>query len=565
MKTQKQSTIAIRRALISLCCLLALGTLLAQPLIPTHAQAQSPADQTPIQTATDGEVVATDAQGLRFADNAVRRLEFTAAGIRYLPRQESSSDAGRAFEYRLKAVSRGKAADRYAGEPSPTQTVSNGAEVYYYRAPAVTEKYRVLEDGVEQSFVIDEPFASGKGDLMITGQVGGNLESAGADIRSLGGLTFYFDKQPVLSFAPAVVRDAVGAEFVPEMRLQAGELHMVIDEAWLSDKVFPLTVQSTIRTVSPSSAAVISASSNVTLAAVSEDMPVWRAQLRLQTADVSNAGTDDDVSVQLSEPGNQTWPDYGRNDFERNDAFTYDLVLDNVHTLRDISMLRISKTGTNGWCMRSITLYVNGRAIYALDFGSLGRWLDIDPGNDHRSYTVSYLALRAHSLWTSYEQPALPMFFSRQELKSRVESLIGDDLVRYASAFPDDVLHWGALSGSDYVEVNRTNVQAIHVDLDLREIVNDWPDQDVDIDFDLEFSCSGGKMNVAIKNLVTNVNLSRSNATVFLFSYLLDRLPDQIEGSLRNFTYINAGQPACPNLTVLDDGSLSLAFPRVRY
>src|SRR5688572_27399616 len=67
----------------------------------------------------------------------------------------------------------------------------------------------------------------------------------------------------------------------------------------------------------------------VALAAPSEDLRVWRVQIRFVTDGASNMGTDDDVEVSLND-GNHTWVDYGRDDFETGDDFTYDLLLTNI-------------------------------------------------------------------------------------------------------------------------------------------------------------------------------------------------------------------------------------------
>jgi hypothetical protein len=55
---------------------------------------------------------------------------------------------------------------------------------------------------------------------------------------------------------------------------------------------------------------------------------VSRLQVRLRTADVSDADTDDSVHVSVNDynMNHGTWLDYGRNDFERGDEFTYELL-----------------------------------------------------------------------------------------------------------------------------------------------------------------------------------------------------------------------------------------------
>jgi hypothetical protein len=96
---------------------------------------------------------------------------------------------------------------------------------------------------------------------------------------------------------------------------------------------------------------------------------VWRLQITFHTADVSDAGTHDCVRVRLTSL-NETWLDYSRDDFERGDVFTYDLNLDHVSDLSDISLLDIYKDDDNGWCLQEFSLLVNGVPIYNQYFGA---------------------------------------------------------------------------------------------------------------------------------------------------------------------------------------------------
>ena len=51
--------------------------------------------------------------------------------------------------------------------------------------------------------------------------------------------------------------------------------------------------------------------------------------------------------------GNETWLDYARNNFEKGDIFAYDLNLGGIGEIDDITQLSISKTGSDGWCLRT--------------------------------------------------------------------------------------------------------------------------------------------------------------------------------------------------------------------
>src|SRR6185436_7424678 len=96
--------------------------------------------------------------------------------------------------------------------------------------------------------------------------------------------------------------------------------------------------------------------------------------------------------------------DYGRNDFEQGDTFTYDLNVDGLPLLSDISRIKIIKYGTDGWCLADFRLLVNGVEVYAEDFHHWTdgcRWLDEDDGHQP-SYEVAQDTLHTHALWQSY-------------------------------------------------------------------------------------------------------------------------------------------------------------------
>ncbi len=280
-----------------------------------------------------------------------------------------------------------------------------------------------------------------------------------------------------------------------------------------------------------------------------ENMPVWRAQVRFTTGDVKNAGTDDSVKVQLRSD-NVTWVDYGRDDFERGDTFTYDLTLDNINRLNDITKLKIAKTGSDGWCVRSLDLIINGRVIYTRNFNSPCLWLDNDNGHS-RSYTVVSSRLRAHPRWRSYRQPFPPLVIPHEEMESRVESILGDNI-------HGTKLYWGHLHGRA-VEVTKKDDQTIHVDLDLAYGVTALPDPEVDIDFDLRFACSAGEITLTTLNVDVDVDSAWYYEVVSLG--LIEILDYKVENGIEDaFTAINeaidTGQSVCPTITILHDGSV---------
>ena len=233
------------------------------------------------------------------------------------------------------------------------------------------------------------------------------------------------------------------------------------------------------------------------------DLSIWRLQLRIRVADVSNAGTGDPVRVRLNSPlkvmspfGNGTWLDYGpeysvvggslviSDDFARGREFTYDLNIKYLSELGDITMLSLKKEGTNALGIAEIALLVNGVQVFHRLFGeTAGTCLWIDEGDGHSPvYTVFHEELRAHPSWAAYiASPPFPsLTIPNAEIVSRIEGIIGDRI-------HGTQLKWGHFFAPDWVQATRVNESTLHVDVDLEADVS-GPNPEVDLDFDLIFA-----------------------------------------------------------------------------
>ena len=160
------------------------------------------------------------------------------------------------------------------------------------------------------------------------------------------------------------------------------------------------------------------------LAAPDPNMPVWKVQLFVLVSNLPNAGTDDFVSVSLND-NNLTWLNYGRNDFERNQAYTFNLRLEGITRLADIQRIFINKVGNDGLNINIIHLYVNGRLvehmIYAENLNN--RWFDSGT-TDTRSYTVEGTTLVSHVKWNNYNPGPPSLTLTRAQLEHHIEGLI---------------------------------------------------------------------------------------------------------------------------------------------
>jgi hypothetical protein len=330
---------------------------------------------------------------------------------------------------------------------------------------------------------------------------------------------------------------------------------------------------------------------------------VYRVQLRIHTADVSDAGTDDSISVLLNESfytapsGNKTWLDYGRDDYERGDEFTYDLSVDKLSEIGDITHIQFAKSGSNGWCIQDLALLVNGVEVYSQAFGATSsscHWLDNDNGHS-RVLTISHAALRAHSAWLNYEPPQpmldlseFPDFVTatvqlpREELESRIESMLGDEI-------HDNQAYWGHLHGRA-VEVIKKSDNAVGVDLDL-SVEMTGPNPEVDIDFDMLFGvecsdnlCGTVELNLDARNFQASVDFNwffkavgfiapcgpilsiiKNEGIPNCSSYLEEYIEKRITGNLNTISQsieFNTANGCCDDVTLAidDDANISISF-----
>lgn len=108
-------------------------------------------------------------------------------------------------------------------------------------------------------------------------------------------------------------------------------------------------------------------------------------RVKVTTADVSWAGTDDDVTLTL---GGRNWnlDNDGHDDFERGNTDTFDLDPGTGFRAADIASVRIHKSSdgfSGGWKLKGVEVIVNGSTIY--NNQSINRWLE----DDDRTWSAS--------------------------------------------------------------------------------------------------------------------------------------------------------------------------------
>jgi hypothetical protein len=108
-------------------------------------------------------------------------------------------------------------------------------------------------------------------------------------------------------------------------------------------------------------------------------------RVKVTTADVGWAGTDDDVTLTLA---GRSWDldNEGHDDFERGHTDTFDLDPRTGLRQSDIHSVRVHKSPdgiAGGWKLKGIELIVNGSTLYSNQ--SINRWLE----DDDRTWSAS--------------------------------------------------------------------------------------------------------------------------------------------------------------------------------
>ena len=258
-----------------------------------------------------------------------------------------------------------------------------------------------------------------------------------------------------------------------------------------------------------------------------ENMPIWRAQINFVTSSTSDAGSDDNVKVELRSD-NATFINSYADDFEPGSR-TYDLRLENISKLSDIDFLRVSKTGDDGWTIARMQLIINNTVLFDQLFQPR---LVLDNEGGHATvFFIDDFFMRQRAEWMNYQVPTRPNVISINDIRWRIESLFGDFVSN-----SDDLI----LAEGQGVQVYTLNANTWHVHVPL-EVDKDLWNPDLDLDFDLSvFFVGVGFITVKPDFQVTNIVVDESfgadgphGTGYFLEHEFLSRLNQM----LKNFTY----------------------------
>ena len=159
------------------------------------------------------------------------------------------------------------------------------------------------------------------------------------------------------------------------------------------------------------------------------DIGVFRAQLRIRVANVSNGGTDGRVAVALQAgpfnipTGSYTGLKTAIDDLEAGSDVTYDLIQDGITTLRDITRIGVYTGSTDAFCVSQIQLIVNTAVAFERTWGNSAatcEWVD-----GYNAIYVSHDELRASPQFVNFQSPIMSPLVETDELESRLEAVIG--------------------------------------------------------------------------------------------------------------------------------------------
>jgi hypothetical protein len=316
---------------------------------------------------------------------------------------------------------------------------------------------------------------------------------------------------------------------------------------------------------------------------------VWRVELKIRVADVPRAGTEDSVRIRLNSPlfnyspnSNSTWLNYGPrrtgnglfwvDDFARGSEFTYDLLTEYVSDLGDITMISISKEGTDALGIAEMSLIVNGKEVFNRLFGDTAStclWLDEGEGYGP-VYSMYHTELRADPRWHEYlANPApAPFVIPNAEIVKRLEGLIGDLIHGTDLQWDPDQFY-----GLGWVEAKQLDNRTLKVDVDLAAAVPVLDDPEVDLDFEVTFdiSCladrvvltltvgnfdSGANFDWVIDVLAAAINIPGGPIAIKLIeTYIAEKVGSGLHQIVQEIAII-APEGICPSVVVSDDGDV---------
>ena len=285
-----------------------------------------------------------------------------------------------------------------------------------------------------------------------------------------------------------------------------------------------------------------------------ENIPVWRLQLRVKTSGIKNANTDDEVYVKFT--GDRTskyFLDRAGDDREKNKVNTYDILDPNIGTIRDIKFMHIMIDGNDGWCVKSVELLVNDvkTPVFSKNYKSC-HWLDGD-GKKGPSLYITGKELRKSSSWKYTNKNKSiwlpPFLIKRATIEAMVESYVGH-MMNAEKEMRN--LEFGKKFGRAYVEAKKAGSNRLQFDLDLKYKINNAPDPEIDVDFDLVVNCQNKQISMSAQSVRGQLNIPLATKLIRKFKSCFAKM------DMGNFSFAPTNVDFCPTIKVKSNGDISI-------
>lgn len=173
---------------------------------------------------------------------------------------------------------------------------------------------------------------------------------------------------------------------------------------------------------------------------------LWRAQLTVSIGNVSDAGTDSNISAGINSRSasfgpwgsNYMWLETPADDFEAGSTRTYELRTQYVSDVSDVNMIILDNTDSDQVCVSSVTLKLNEVTAFARNYSPC-LWV-----RQGAPLFVDHDELRASTQWQSMLPPSKPIVMSYDRLDSYVTMMVAQQIVGTDTSFNEGEPYGGA-------------------------------------------------------------------------------------------------------------------------
>src|SRR3990170_1138540 len=170
-------------------------------------------------------------------EDSAYSVEFTPDAITYYQKRDGQNQNSDSLQFRLISIG---SSEQLFSINRPSSLISEENRVTYFRTPLIKEIYEVRKDGVEQSWIIEQPLTDNSGDMIINGMLTTQLHPRS---NNKGGIDF-FNKSGdyVTTYSNVTVIDNEGKKIILSPRYEDSRLTITVPEKWLDEAVYPVVV-----------------------------------------------------------------------------------------------------------------------------------------------------------------------------------------------------------------------------------------------------------------------------------------------------------------------------------